>query len=395
MTTTTTTPAATFANQINSAITGLLTLDPMQAAIRGGLTILVFIGAALVLWGLHLILKALIERVAPAPAEGGGKKPLPVGRWTRRFVRFAVFVGVIAAVLRIWGVHVDDILKGPIGDALGAATRILVIIVLGLAAIELSQLAIRHLLTRVARRARTQRRSAQLLTLAPVLSGVVTTTFVVIAVMMALSEVGIEIGPLLAGAGIVGLAVGFGAQTLVKDFLTGIFLILEDTVSIGDTIAIGEFSGKVEEMSLRTIKLRAYDGTLHIFPYAEAQVIHNKTKGFSFATFDIVIAKSEDIAPALDLMRKIGAEVRNEPDNLGKVLDDIEIAGVDKIADSGITLKARMKTAPGQQWGVQREYLRRIKLAFDQEGVETPTPLMKMVALDGPPGASPPAPADR
>ena len=207
---------------------------------------------------------------------------------------------------------------------------------------------------------------------------------VVIAAMMALSEVGVEIGPLLAGAGIVGLAVGFGAQTIVKDFLTGLFLIMEDSVSVGDVVQIGEFSGAVESMSLRTIKLRDFSGTLHIFPYSEAQVLHNKTKDFSFAVFDFPLDHNADIARAFELMKEIGDEIRAEPALSGLIVSPIEIAGVDRVSEAGVLVKARIRTAPGKQWTVQREYLRRIRLAFDREAIDFTQATTRMIMPEAP-----------
>jgi small conductance mechanosensitive channel len=189
---------------------------------------------------------------------------------------------------------------------------------------------------------------------------------------------------LIAGAGILGLAIGFGAQTLVKDFLTGVFLILEDTVSIGDIVTIGNFGGVVEDMSLRTIKLRDFDGTLHIFPYSEAMVIHNKTKSFSFAVFNLSISYTSDIGSALDAMQQVGAELQEDPEFNRFILEPIEVVGVDNLADSAVVLKGRIKTQPAKQWAVQREYLKRIKLAFDANGVEIPFPHLKLVPPDSP-----------
>jgi small conductance mechanosensitive channel len=202
--------------------------------------------------------------------------------------------------------------------------------------------------------------------------------------MMALSEIGVEIGPLLAGAGIVGLAVGFGAQTLVKDFLTGLFLIIEDIVSVGDVARIGDSGGLVEDMSLRTIKLRDFDGTLHVIPYGEAQIIRNLTKGFSFYVFDLSISYSSDILKALDLMKETGDELMRDEKFSPLILEPIEVFGVDKLGDSGVVLKARIKTKPIQQWNVGREYLKRIKLAFDAHGIEIPFPHLKLVPPDQP-----------
>ncbi len=367
---------------ITSFFAGVLTLDPEEAAIRGGLSLLVVLGSMLLIWGLRVLYKALTERVSPEHAEQTGKKTLPLGRWALRIARIAIAIVAFIAILRLWGVDMSDLREGPLGAAFSAATRIAVILVVAFIALELAQLAISRMFSRIAARSRNPRRAAQVRTLAPLAIGVVTTTLIVIAAMMALSEIGVEIGPLIAGAGIIGLAVGFGAQTLVKDFLTGIFLILEDIVSIGDIVDIGEFGGAVEEMSLRTIKLRDFEGVLHVFPYSEAQVIHNRTKDFAYAVFNLSIDYSSDMALAIETMRRIGAEIRADPTFIGLVLDDIEVVGVDELADSAVMLKARIKTAPGKQWMVRRAYLQRIKAAFDEAGIEIPFPHMKLVPPD-------------
>jgi small conductance mechanosensitive channel len=371
--------------QVQALFASLTRLDPMQAAIRGGLTLLVFMAAALVIWGLHVALNAATERLLP----DGGRHATPthkrIGRLSLGVARMAVIIAAILVTLRVWGLDLGMLIQGPVGSALAAGARIALILVLALAAMEISQIGIMQVFTRIALRASTPRRASQLRTLAPVLIGVVNTTLVVFAVMMSLSAVGVQIGPLLAGAGIVGVAVGFGAQTLVKDFLTGIFLIIEDTVSVGDAVKIGDVGGTVEEMSLRTIKLRDFDGTLHVFPYSEAQVIHNQSKNFSYYVIELTISRSSDIARAMDLMREAGRAVQHDEELSGLVLAPLEIAGVDKISDAGISIKARIKSMPGMQFKVGRDLLRRIKLAFDGNGVETPTAALKLLTPDGNP----------
>ena len=372
-------PLNTLIQQVQDFIAGVLTLDPQQALLRGGLSFLVLIGAVIIIWGLHVILKSITEHIAPKD-ETDQKRRDNIGRWTMRVARLAIFVGALILILRLWGFNFSDLRDSPIYAIFSVLWRIAVILVLALAAIELGQLGIRRVFERVAARARNPRRAAQIRTLGPVLSGLATTIVVIIAAMMALSEVGVEIGPLLAGAGIVGLAVGFGAQTIVKDFLTGLFLIMEDSVSIGDIVKIGNFSGTVEDMSLRTIKLRAYDGTLHIFPYSEAQVISNSTKMFSYAVFEFPLDHNNDITKALDVMKAVGDAVRADPAFAGVILAPIDIAGVDKVSESGVLLKARMRTTPGKQWSVQREYLRRIRLAFEREGIEFNQSTTRLIA---------------
>lgn len=372
--------------QVQTFITEAFSLDPQQAALRGGLSVLVLVGAMLLMWGLRLIFRAVTERFTPKQPEGAApRKAVPIGRWTLRIARISVFITALLVILRLWGFDLDNLSDGPVGAILNHLWRIALIIVLSLAAIEISQLAIKHLFARVAARSKNFRRAAQVRTLAPVLTGVSTTTLTIVATMMALSEVGVEIGPLLAGAGIIGLAIGFGAQTIVKDFLTGIFLIIEDAVSVGDVVMIADFGGVVEEMSIRTIKLRDFDGTLHIFPYSEAQVIHNRTKNFSFAVFSLQVAHTASVAEALELMKSTGDTLKAEEAFAPFIESPIEVVGVDAVTDTGVMLKARIKTAPGKQWMIQREYLRRIKLAFDEAGIDVPTKTTVLVMPDQPP----------
>lgn len=368
----------TLTQRIQEFVGGILSLDPEQALLRAGLTFLVVIGAAILIWGLHLMLKALTERIAPKE-NGAPRRRVTIGRWTMRVARVVIFIATLLIILRVWGFDFASLRDSPVYGAFLVLGRIALILILSLAAIELGQLAIRRSFDRVASHAREPRRAAQIRTLGPVLSGLATSIVVIIAAMMTLSEVGVEIGPLLAGAGIVGLAVGFGAQTIVKDFLTGIFLIVEDSVSVGDIIGVGDVGGVVEEMSLRTIKLRDFDGTLHIFPYSEAQVIHNRSKGFAFAVVDLSVDYSSNIPKALEVMKTVGDEMRRDDEFSSMVLEDIEIVGVDQLADSAIMLKARIKTFPGKQFSVRREYLKRVKIAFDAAGIEIPFPHMKLI----------------
>lgn len=358
----------TFAQQLGDFAHGVLTLDPQQALLRTGLSFLVLIGALIVVWGLHTILKALTERIAPKD-DATPRRSASIGRWTMRVARLAIFGVALLVILRLWGLDFTDLRNSPFYAAFTVMGRITLILVLALATIELGQLAIKRVFERIASRSRNPRRAAQIRTLGPVLSGLATTVIAIIAAMTALSEVGVEIGPLLAGAGIVGLAVGFGAQTIVKDFLTGLFLIMEDSVSIGDVIKIGDASGVVEDMSLRTIKLRSYDGTLHIFPYSEAQVISNRTKNFSYAVFDLQLSFISDLDHALATFRATTESLATDESIKPLLLAPPEIAGVDAISDSAIMLKGRIRTRPGDQWRVQREFNQRIKHAFDNAGI--------------------------
>jgi small-conductance mechanosensitive channel len=361
-----------------------------------GWTVAIVAGSIALLWLLRFGLRWRARFLSPKDdkkTEAGKEARKQVGGWTMIAARFVIGIIAFGAILNLWGF---DVRTGALGQILGMFWRAGFIIMFAVGAIEVFGYVITRGLHHGARHATDLRRAAQLRTLAPVLKGVVTTVVAMIAIMMTLQQFGVEIAPLIAGAGIVGLAIGFGAQTLVKDFLTGIFLILEDTVSIGDVVTIAEFGGVVEDMSLRTIKLRDFDGTLHIFPYSEAMVIHNKTKSFSFAVFNLNIAYSADIAVALKLMHEVGDELEKDEAFATFMSDKIEVVGVDKLADAGVVLKARIKTAPGKQWTVQREYLKRIKLAFDANQVEMPSSALKLVTPDAqrPPWVEPPRAAE-
>lgn len=311
---------------------------------------------------------------------------------TSRAARFAggvarVFLAVAAAFLvaAIWGFDAIVWASSGLGeDLVGAGLHLALLLVGAALAFELAGFAIAQGVKRISQGEADPRRIAQLNTLGPMLTGLAQVAIGVVAGLMALGEIGVEIGPLLAGAGIVGVALGFGAQSVVKDFLTGVFLIAEDIVSVGDIVQIGGFGGQVEKMTLRTIRLRDFDGSLHVFPYGEAQVIHNLTKTFSYYVFDLQVSYGSDIDKALQVMRVVGDDLKADPKFQDMILEPIEVVGVDSLGDNGVALKARIKTRPTQQWTVGREYNRRIKLAFDQEGIDIPYPHMQVVLPDRP-----------
>ncbi len=204
-----------------------------------------------------------------------------------------------------------------------------------------------------------------------------------LAVVMALREIGYDVGPLIAGAGVVGLAVGFGAQNLVKDFIGGLFLLLEDQVRVGDVASINGTGGLVEEINLRTIVLRDYEGVVHIVPNGSINTLSNRTRGFSCYVFDIGVAYKEDTDRVSELLVEISEELRQDPDFESKILGPLQVAGVDKFADSAVVIRARMQTPPLQQWAVGREMNRRIKKRFDLEGIEIPFPHRTMYWGEG------------
>jgi moderate conductance mechanosensitive channel len=272
-------------------------------------------------------------------------------------------------VMGVWGIDPWAWLSGTAGARL---VRLALIAVLTTALVEVAGFVIHRIVEGFARRSGDGRRAAQLRTVCPLLTGSAQGVLIIVGLLTLLSELGVKVGPLLASAGVVGIAVGFGAQTLVKDFLTGLFLIAEDVVSVGDNIRIGDASGTVEAMTLRTIRLRSMNGTLHIFPYSEAQVIHNRTKVFSSYLFEIPVSYDTDVDRALQVMQAVGDELAADGEFDNAMTRPFEVLGVDQLSESAVTLKARLTTRPGAQLRVGREYNRRLKKAFDAQGIVSP-----------------------
>lgn len=194
------------------------------------------------------------------------------------------------------------------------------------------------------------------------------------AVMMVLNEIGISIAPILGAAGVVGVAVGFGAQSLIKDYFNGFFLLLENQIRVGDVVEIAGKSGVVEAISLRRTRLRGYDGNVHYIANGLVTTVTNMSTGFAFALMDIGIAYKENVDRAIGLLKDVGREMRADPALEKRILEDLEVAGVDSLADSAVVLRCRMKVLPLEQWSIRREFLRRIKDRFDSEGIEIPFP---------------------
>jgi moderate conductance mechanosensitive channel len=194
------------------------------------------------------------------------------------------------------------------------------------------------------------------------------------AVLTILGQVGVNVTPILASAGVVGLAVGFGAQNLVKDFVSGFFLILENQIRVGDVAIINGTGGLVEAITFRTIVLRDQAAVVHVFPNGSINTLSNMTKDWSAYVIDIGVAYKEDTDRVIEVMRRVASELQAEPQYGSVMLEPIEIIGVDGFSDSAVIIKARLKTLPIKQWMLGREYRRRLKKAFDAEKIEFPLP---------------------
>ncbi len=196
--------------------------------------------------------------------------------------------------------------------------------------------------------------------------------------LMILNELGVQIGPIIASAGIAGLAIGFGAQNLVRDFISGFFIILENQIRVGDVAVINGTGGLVEEINFRTTVLRDLGGIVHVFPNGTINTLSNVTNEWSAYVFDIGVAYKENTDNVIEIMRKVGGEMLQDEEFGKSMIEEPEIFGVDKFADSAVVIKGRIKTKPIKQWVVGREYLRRIKHAFDENNIEIPYPHLSL-----------------
>jgi small conductance mechanosensitive channel len=203
--------------------------------------------------------------------------------------------------------------------------------------------------------------------------------------MLILSAIGLNIAPLLGAAGIAGVAVGLAAQGLAKDFIRGFSLLVDNQIRVGDAVEIAGKSGIVEEVSVRTVTLRDYEGAVHFVPTGDIRVVTNRSYAYSYALLDVGVGHDADLDRAMAAIGSVAGELRSDPAYAAQVLEAVEIAGVDQWGESGLQVRARIKVAPGRAPGVRREMLRRLKLRFDRDGIRIPSPRLTVVREIEPP----------
>ena len=325
-----------------------------------------------------------LDRDPDTKAEWSG----PLLRREIRLVRATVFV-IVAALMALPALEVAGIETafGPSLETLsiwffGTGLRILVIAVLAYVVARLIALLVARFEAsmsvetgvagvELARRART---------LGALIQRGLTALVVGVAVLMILRQLQFDIMPVLTGAGIVGLAIGFGAQTLVKDVISGFFMIFENQIRVGDVANINGTGGSVESITLRTIVLRDLSGTVHVFPNGSITTLANLTKDFSFYVVDVGVAYRHDTDEVAAVLTQVGEELAADPRFAADILGSLEILGVDSFGPSEVVIKIRIKTVPLRQWTVGRELRRRIKRAFDAHGIEIPYPHLSIYA---------------
>jgi small conductance mechanosensitive channel len=215
-------------------------------------------------------------------------------------------------------------------------------------------------------------------TLLSLLRSVGVVIIAVMALFMVLGALGVQLGPLLAGAGVVGLAVSFGAQSLVKDVISGLFMLFENQFGVGDVIRIEGVSGAVEQMTLRIVVLRDVHGVVHIVPNGQITKVSNLTRSWARVVLEVGVAYKEDPERVMEVLRDVGRELYEDPDWKPLLLEPVEVPGIEMFADSAVNIRVTVKTLPLKQWDVARELRKRIKLRFDREGIEIPFPHQKV-----------------
>ena len=309
----------------------------------------------------------------------------------RRFCAIAIHAVAALLILQGWNLDILAWLLGESGRFIVTrAFGIALVLLVGLAVWELANLLISIYLERADDEDSQVTAGARVRTLLPLARNALLIAVLSVTTLTVLSELGVDIGPLLAGAGVVGLAIGFGAQTLVKDIITGAFILFEDQIAVGDVVSVGGYTGAVEGLTVRTIRLRDLQGRVYVVPFSAVTDVTNFTKEFSYALIDAGVAYREDTDEVTRLLEEIGAELREDPEFAADLPEPLEVMGVQALADSAVVVRVRLKTSPGRQWAISREFNRRMKRKFDDHGIEIPFPHQTVYFGEDKEGQAPP-----
>ncbi|MBP8297166.1 MAG: mechanosensitive ion channel family protein [Burkholderiales bacterium] len=288
--------------------------------------------------------------------------------------------------------QLNSINLGPWGSSALVALRITLIAIVAWILAGILKRMIRIFRARITSRLTDGEQQKRAETISRVFRYIVSVALSLIAGVLILSELGVSVAPILGAAGVVGLAIGFGAQSLVKDYFTGFFILLENQLTTGDVVEIAGKSGLVEDVTLRFVRLRDYSGNVHYIPNNLITTVTNMSRGFAHAVVDIGIGYHEDTDQAFEVMHAVGREMREDAVFGPKITGDLEIAGVESWAESAVMLRCRFKVVPLEQWNVRREFLRRLKKAFEAHGIEIPFPHLTLFAGAAKDGTAPPFP---
>lgn len=309
-----------------------------------------------------------------------------------RTLNLLVYLLGVMAIFQAWGMNAFGWLVSEPGQVLGGTLMAVFGIILVTFLIwEIANGIIERQLTLKDEDGVNHEASARTRTLLAVARKALAIVLTVVSSLMVLARLGVDIAPLLAGAGVLGLAVGFGSQKLVQDVITGVFILLEDQIAVGDVVNVGDKGGVVEAVSIRTVRLRDMAGTVHTIPFSAIGIVSNLTKEFSYYVMEVGIAYREDADEVMQVLRDIGTELQLDEEYGPKILEPLDVLGVDAFADSAVVIKARLKTVPIKQWWVGREFNRRMKKRFDELGIEIPFPHTTIYFGENKGGGAPPA----
>jgi small conductance mechanosensitive channel len=320
-----------------------------------------------------------IEKLFPDPKGRSVRHPNILVRaraynpLIRLLVRLLIGIGVVIMILFGWGVNVLPwLLKDPISRSLiSAFISIVITIAIALVIWEIANAFLTGRIERLTSAGKT-RQALRMRTLLPILQATFATTIGLIAGLICLSRIGVNAAPLLAGAGVLGIAIGFGSQKLVQDIITGLFLLLEDTMQVGDVVTLAGMSGTVERLSIRTIRLRGGDGSVNIIPFSAVTTVTNQTRDFGYAQISIGVGYEEDVDHVCAVLMDIARTMRAEPTWGSMMRDDLQINGLDQFGASALMITGQIRTGPGQHWAVRREFNRRVVIRFAEEHIEIP-----------------------
>ena len=310
----------------------------------------------------------------------------------RRIVDVFIGICVLLICLSGWQINLHETIPPAIGAKIvkGSGT-ILFVLILCVIGWEFASSAISKALAENSGEDAQKKVGSRSKTLLPLLRKAILIALIVFGGLIILAELGVDIAPLLAGAGVLGLAVGFGSQALVRDIITGLFILIEDTIAVGDVVTVGGHTGVVEDLSIRTIKLRDVGGTVHTVPFGDVTTVENLTKDYSFALLDIGVAYREDTDVVSKILEEVSADLQTDEVWGRRIIEPIQVMGVHELADSAVIIRSRIKTQPIMQWGVKREFFRRMKKRFDAEGIEMPFPHRTLYFGENKDGSAPPA----
>lgn len=339
-----------------------------------------------VLLVLCMVINGLVRRHALKPQRGHKRHALYSERLKSFFytlAHLAVWLAFIELGLRVWGM---SLIRFTEGDGHEVSVKLFSLggtLIFAWLIWILSDTAVHHALTR----SRKGLANARAQTMMPLIRNVLFVAIFIIATIVALANMGMNVTPLLAGAGVIGLAIGFGAQSLVADLITGLFIIIEDSLAIDDYVDVGGHLGTVEGLTIRTVRLRDIDGIVHTIPFSEIKSIKNYSREFGYAIFRVAIPYNMEIDDAIKLMRDVGQKMRTDPLQRRNIWSPLEIQGVESFESGSAILRARFKTAPIKQWEVSRAFNLSLKRHLDEAGLDLATPRMSIQVIT--PGSAP------